>query len=237
MHREHHKWYSSNLGREMELLVFGHGGAPVLVFPTSMGKYFEYADRGMVHALAGKIEESHLQLFCVDSVDGESWYNKSIHPVHRVQWHMQYERYVMEEVVPLIRLKNQDRRFVTTGCSFGGYHAMNFGLRHPDIVTDVVTMGGAFDIQQFLDGHYDDNCYFNSPTHYLRNLSDPWYYDSYRRMRIVLVTGEHDMCWDANEQLAAIFREKWIPHELHVWGNQTGHDWPWWQQMAPNYLP
>jgi len=29
MNREYHKWYSSRLGRDMELLVFGHGGLPV----------------------------------------------------------------------------------------------------------------------------------------------------------------------------------------------------------------
>ena len=44
-----------------------------------------------------------------------------------------------------------------TGCSFGGYHAINFALRHPDLVTYAVSMSAAFDIpQRFLDGHYDD---------------------------------------------------------------------------------
>lgn len=242
MNREYHKWYSSILGREMELLVYGNNGGPngpppVLVFPTSMGKFFEYEDRGMINALAGKLESSQLQLYCVDSVDGESWYNKSIHPYHRVQRHMQYELYIMEEVLPLIRQKNKDRRLVTTGCSFGGYHAMNFALRHPDVVSDVVTMGGAFDIAQFLDGFYDNTCYFNCPPHFIKNMSDPWYLDRYRAMRILMVTGEHDMCWDANEQLAALLRDKWVPHNLYVWRDNTGHDWPWWQRMAEIYLP
>ena len=42
MHRSYHQWFSSTLGRPMELLVFGHQGAPVLVFPTSKGRFFEY---------------------------------------------------------------------------------------------------------------------------------------------------------------------------------------------------
>ena len=37
MRRDYHKWYSPELGREMELLVFGHDGLPVIVFPTSQG--------------------------------------------------------------------------------------------------------------------------------------------------------------------------------------------------------
>ena len=32
MHRSYHQWFSPTLGRPMELLVFGHQGAPVLVF-------------------------------------------------------------------------------------------------------------------------------------------------------------------------------------------------------------
>ena len=39
----------------MELLVFGHHGAPVIVFPTSKGKYYEYEDRQMVAALGEQL--------------------------------------------------------------------------------------------------------------------------------------------------------------------------------------
>ena len=34
----------------MELLIFGWGGARVLVFPTSMGRYYEWEDRGIILA-------------------------------------------------------------------------------------------------------------------------------------------------------------------------------------------
>ena len=47
----------------MELLTFGHGGAPVIVFPTSMGAFFEYEDRGVVGALAEKLDGGALRLF------------------------------------------------------------------------------------------------------------------------------------------------------------------------------
>ena len=85
MHRHYHHWYSRSLGRDMELLVFGHGGAPVLVFPSSMGAFFEFEDRGMVGAVAGKLEQGTLQLFCLASVDCESWYNRRAHPRHRIE--------------------------------------------------------------------------------------------------------------------------------------------------------
>ena len=77
MNREYHKWYSPTLNREMELLVFGHGGARMIVFPTSRARFFEYEDRSMVAALGDHIESGRLQLFCVDSVDAESFWRES----------------------------------------------------------------------------------------------------------------------------------------------------------------
>ena len=237
MDREHHKWFSHDLQREMDLLCFGHAGLPVLVFPTSLGKYYEYEDRHMVSSLGDRIERGELQIFCIDSVDAESWYNKQAHPYWRIQRHLQYERYIMNDVLPFIRRKNQTPRLLVTGCSFGGYHAINFALRHPDIVTNCVSMSGAFDIKKFLDGWYGDEAYFNNPPDFVPNMSDPWYLDRYREMRIVLATGEHDQCWNDNERLAAIFRAKGIPHELYVWGSGTGHDWPYWLKMVRWYIP
>jgi len=62
MNREYHKGYSQELHRDMDALVFGHAGMPLLVFPTSMGKFFEYEDRGMIGVLAPKIERGDLQV-------------------------------------------------------------------------------------------------------------------------------------------------------------------------------
>ena len=76
-----------------------------------------------------------------------------------------------------------------TGCSFGGYHAVNFALKHPDVVTHCVSMSGAFDIHQFLDGYYDNDCYFNNPPDFLPNMSDDWFLSRYRQMKIVLGIG------------------------------------------------
>ena len=100
MNREYHKWHSSALGRDMEFLVYGHAGDPVLVFPTSMGRFYQYEDFGMVATFSQKIESGQYQVFCVDSVDEESLYCFDISPAQRIARHLEYERYVIEEVVP-----------------------------------------------------------------------------------------------------------------------------------------
>lgn len=236
MNREYHKWYSGRLGRDMELLVFGHAGLPVLVFPTSGGRFFEFEDRGMVGALWDRIGSGHVQLYCVDSVDRESWYNRAVPPRWRIARQMQYEDYLLGEVLPLVRQKNGDPHLVTLGCSFGGYHAANLALRHPDLFTGMLSMSGAFDLSNFLDGYYDQDCYFNLPTHYLPNLTDPWHFDRYRHNTYVLGTGWDDQCLGENQQLARIFDSKGIPHQIYIWDSYNSHDWPTWQRMVQQYL-
>lgn len=235
MNREYHKWYSPALNREMELLVFGHAGSPFIVFPTSMGRFFDYENRGMIDAVRDKYDGGELQAFCVDSVDSESWYNKAAHPRDRALRQIQYENYILKEVVPFIRARNGGS-LGTTGCSFGGYHAANLAFRHPDLVTYCASFGGAFDVKQFLNGYYDENCYFNCPVDFLANINDSWHLDRYRQMRIVLATGETDICLGENHKLSRVLNAKGVPHYLDVWGDGTGHDWPWWHAMARKFL-
>lgn len=238
MRRDYQKWYSAELGREMELLTFGQGGLPVIVFPTSQARFYEFEDRGMVEAVREKIDAGELQLFCVDSLDAESWYNRNVGPRWRIARQVQYDRYIVQEVVPFVRHRNHSPHLVTMGCSFGGYHAVNCALRHPDVFTGFLSMSGAFDLKGlgFLNGYYDQDVYFNLPLDYLPNLNDPWYLDQMRRRTYLLATGEHDQCWNDNERLAAVMRAKGIPVRLDVWGDNARHDWPWWQRMVQVYL-
>ena len=236
MNREYHKWSTGRLGREMELLVFGHAGLPVVVFPTSGGRFYEFEDRGMIDALARRIDAGQMQVVCVDSVDLESWYNRQAHSRRRIARHVQYEGYVLDEVVPMVRARNGDPRLVAVGCSFGGYHAVNIAMRHPDIFTGFLSMSGAFDLSNFLDGYYDQDCYFNLPTHYLPNIDDFGYLELYRRNKYVLATGWDDHCLGQNQNLDRILSAKRIGHEFFIWDAQNAHDWPTWQRMLREYL-
>lgn len=236
MHREYHKWRSSRLERDMELLIHGHGGLPVLVFPTSGGRFFEFEDRGLVHSLSGKIDAGQIQLFCVDSVDMESWYNRGAAPRWRIVRHTQYEEYLLNEVLPLVRQKNANPKLISLGCSFGGFHAANIAFRHPDIFTGMLSMSGAFDMTSFLHGYHDDDVYFHTPTQYLENISDPWCFERFRSNTYVLATGWDDQCLGSNQQLDQILTRKEIPHQLYIWDTWNSHDWPTWKRMLEHYL-
>ena len=236
MQRDYHSWDSPVLGRRMEMLVFGHSGTPYLVFPTSMGAFFEYEDRGMVGAVADKLDAGALRLFCVQTIDGETFYANR-HPRERLERYLAWEHSLLTEVVPFAKAVTGHDTFGVTGCSFGAYHAFTMALRHPDVFTSCVTMGGAFDLTRFLDGYYDRDAYLLCPPHFLPGISDDWFLDRYRRNKWVLVTGEDDICREATEQAAALLGAKGIPHSLHVWGHGSHHDWPEWVKMARAYLP
>jgi esterase/lipase superfamily enzyme len=235
MRRDYIKWYSPSLHRDMELLAYGERGFPVVVFPTSGGRFWEFEDRGMVDALAPKIERGELQVICVDSVDGESWYNKGAHPADRLHRQNAFDAYLVNEAAPFVRNRTSWPQMGATGCSFGGYHAVNFALRHPAVVTYAVSMSGGFDIpKRFLDGYYDENAYFHSPLDYLPNLNGQLL-EQCRRNYLVLAVGNHDPLFDQNVRLAHLLGVKHIPHSLDVWEG-FGHDWPWWHQMAIKFF-
>lgn len=236
MRRDYHNWYSHRLGRHMELLAYGQAGLPILVFPTSRGKFFEYENNGMIHAIWEKIERGEVMVFCIDSIDSESWYNRSIHPHDRVMRHVAYENYILYEVTPLMKNLSGHQRICTTGCSLGAYHALNFALRHPDLTSACITMSGSYDMKPFMDGYYDTDFYFQNPVDYIPNQNDPWFLERYQLMRIVLAAGDWDICLGENFRMANILGAKGIPHWLDVWTGGEKHDWPLWQRMAVKFF-
>jgi esterase/lipase superfamily enzyme len=236
---DHHKAWSPNLDQEMELNVYGEAGKPVLVFPTRGGRYYDYEGFGMVEACRPFIDKGGIRLFAVDSVDFQSWLNEGIHPADRARRHNQYDRYIVDEVVPFIRERCGDDGILVHGCSLGAYHSVNFYLRHPDFFDSAIALSGPYHARYCVGDYMDENVYYNSPLAYLPNLTDPWYLDRYLRGRIVVCVGQG--AWEETfladtRELKRIFEEKQIPAWVDIWGHDVAHDWPWWKIMMPYFL-
>ncbi len=235
MNREYHRWYSPSLSREMDLLVFGHAGARVLVFPSSMGRFYEWEDRGMIGALSHQIENGLLQLYCVDSVDSESWYCWWAQLGGRAWRHQQYDNYLYHEVLPLSETKNWTPYLITVGASFGAYHAMNFGLRHPEKVNRIIGLSGLYDIGRLTRGYTDDNVYFNNPMAFIANEHSHERLELMRRQDIIMATGTDDRLIHSARDMSAVLWNKGIGNALREW-NGWNHDWPYWMQMTLAYI-
>ena len=224
------EFYSHHLGHHVKILTFGTRGYPVVIFPTTLGSYYEAKDRGMIEAIRWFVERGFVQVFCPDSINDASWY-ANIHPRHRVERHIQYDKFLYDEFVPQIRWNTPSGRIACAGISFGGYSATNFAFRHPDMVSHLFNMSGAFDIKPFLRGYYDNNAYFNNPADFIEGANDPNLWN----MKIVLGTSNWDICLDANLKFSEQLRRKGINHWLDVRGN-VEHDWPLWLEMFPHYV-
>ena len=242
MNREYHRWYTERLGRDMELLVFGHAGAKVLVFPTRDGRFHEYEDLRLVESLRHKIEAGHLQLFCLDSIDHEALYCFWRHPAERIRRHVRFEEYVLNEVFPLMAAKNPHPCTIAHGCSLGAFHAVNIAFRHPHLFRKVAAFSGRYDLtlgvehfRDLVDGYYDDTIYYHTPSHFLPNLECHWRLEALRRMDIVLVVGGDDPFAGNNRDLSRILWAKGIPHALHTWDGRA-HQGHAWRKMAPLYI-
>jgi len=219
----------------MELLIFGHAGARMLVFPTSMGRFYEYEDRGMVENLAEHLENGWLQLYCVDSIDAESFYNSWAHPGGKIWRHIQYEEYLLHEVLPLSKSKNPNPFLVAHGCSFGAYHAVNIAFRHPYLFGRVLALSGQYDMSNFFGGYYDDNIYFNTPSAFVLNMHDHNQLEALRRIDILIAIGREDPNIENKRALSRALWDKGVPHAFREWEGWS-HDWPYWMKMVRQYI-
>jgi esterase/lipase superfamily enzyme len=242
MNREYHCWYSPRLGRDMELLVFGHTGAKVLAFPTRDGRFYEYENLGLVHALSDKINNGHIQLYCVDSIVSDTVYCPWLHPADRMQRHIQYEEYILNEVMPLMENKNSHPCAIVLGCSLGAYYATNIAFRHPHLFQKLCAFSGRYDLtmgvdhfHNLFDNYYDENIYHNTPSHFLPQLGCEWRLQHLRKMDIVFAIGKEDPFLDNNRHLSHILWLKGIWHALHEWSGRA-HRGSSWREMVPLYV-
>ncbi len=238
MKREIHKWYSPNLNKEMEVAVYGHYGFALLMFPTAAADYLEYERFKLIDSIAHLINDGKVKAFSINSINNESWLNRSMHPSNKAIRHQQYNQYITDEVVPFIKTHTSDTTpIVTTGASLGALHAANSFFRRPDLFAGTIAMSGNYDLKSYTGGYYDDNCYYNSPIDYLPHWNDENILNMLRNRSIIIASGQgayEDP--DASRRLSDILHSKAIPHWLDLWGHDMPHDWQTWRQMLPYYL-
>jgi esterase/lipase superfamily enzyme len=242
MKREYVSWYSPALQKDMEMLVFGDTGAPIIFFPPRMGRFYDYENWKVIDVLKDKIEKGYIQVFCVDSYDTQSFYNAQLNPSQKILAHIQYEHYIIGEAMPFIRNKNPGAFIIAAGCSLGGYHALNFALKYPGLFNKVVSMSGRYDLtvrishyDDLFNGYWDENVYFNMPLQYLKNLNDEHTLKQLRELDIVLVIGRDDVLYENNLLMHQYLFEKQAKSTLHAWDREM-HRAKSWRQMVNVYL-
>jgi esterase/lipase superfamily enzyme len=239
MERQINSWYSHRLQKEMPIASYGHYGFALLLVPTAAADYLEYERFQLVDALAPHVDAGKMKVFSINSINNESWLNNQMDPRHKIIRHKQFNEYVFEEVIPFIKTHTSPNTpIIICGASFGALHSMNLFLQRPDLISGVIAMSGVYDLTEYTKGYYDDDVYFNSPQHYLPNLSDHGVLEQIRRshhIHIFTGSGAYEDP-DASRRFASILYNKGINYELDVWGPEWPHDWNTWRKVLPHYM-
>ena len=232
-------WYSPALGKEMPVAVYGHYGFALLLIPTAAADYLEYERFELIDAIAPFIEAGKVKVFSINSINTESWMNYGLEGRQKVVRHQQYNDYVFNEVLPFLRTHTSaDTPVITGGASFGALHSANLFFKRPDIINGCLSMSGVYDLTEYSRGYYDEDVYFNSPIHYIPNLTDHGLLEQIRRshhIHLLTGSGEHEDP-EANRRFGGVLYNKSINYELDIWGPEWRHDWPTWRAMLPHYL-
>lgn len=238
MHREIHQWFSPALQKEMPIAVYGHYGFAVLMIPTAAADYLEYERFELIEQLRPFIDQGKIKVYSINSINMESWMNKQMEGAHKAIRHNQFNQYVVEEVIPFIHnTSSNETPIITAGASFGALHSMNLFLKYPDRIKGVIAMSGVYDLTEYTNGYYDEQVYFNSPIHYIPNLTDHSILEKIRSGNILLATGSGNYeDPDANRRFSDVLHTKSIPHQMEIWGNDIHHDWPTWKKMLPHFI-
>ncbi len=239
MKRDLYGWFSPALNKEMPIVSYGDTGMVLLLVPTAAADYLEYERFLLLDVLKPYIEDGKLRVFSVNSINSESWLNKEILGEHKAIRHNQFNEYIYNEVIPFIKQNTSpNTQIIIGGASLGALHSMNLFLKRPDLINGVIAMSGVYDLTSYTSGFYDEQVYFNSPCHYLPNLSDHHILEQIRKsshIHILSGSGSYEDP-DASRTLSGILSSKSIGHDLDIWDGQWTHDWPTWRAMLPVVL-
>jgi esterase/lipase superfamily enzyme len=206
--------------------------------PTAAADYLEYERFKLIDELALFIDSGKCKVFSVNSINTESWLNKQMEGSHKAIRQNQFNEYIYNEVVPFIKnATSWDTPIFITGASFGALHSMNLFLKRPDLINGAIAMSGVYDLTEYTDGYYDEQVYYNSPIHYIPNLTDHYVLEQIRRGKLIIATGQGSYeDPEANRRFSGVLHSKSLPHELDLWGHDVNHDWPTWRKMLPHFL-
>ena len=241
IHCKEVNWHSQHLDRNMNIRIYGSAdGTPILVFPTQDAMSDNFENFGMIDALANDL--GRVQLFCVDTVDTETWSNTWGDKSWRAWRQEAYYTYIISEVLPFISMENSSGRMpLAAGCSLGAMHAAIVFFRRPDLFGGVLALSGVYDAKFFTDGWMDGMLYENSPLDFLSNMpADHPYIELYNQRRIVLCVGQG--AWeDEGRRTTALMGDVLYHKGIHAWvdfwGYDVDHDWAWWKNQFSYFLP
>ena len=191
---------------------------------------------------------THYDLFIVMVEGGDGWYTDSATvPADK------YESYILRELIPDVekrfRVSTQREGRAIAGLSMGGYGAIKFGLKHPEMFAMVASMSGAFGAASWTEkelrdpGARRDSVLqtfgpADSPTRAANDIPKLAREVSAKKIAplpyFYIDCGTEDFLFSDNRELASLFVELKIPHEYRQLPGT--HAWSYWDAQVQEIL-
>lgn len=229
----------------------------IVIFPKNYEKSnAKFPVLYLLHGLFGRFDNwlTNTEIFeyvadcsfiIVCAEGGDGWYADSPHLPHHF-----YESYFLRELIPAVEREfkvdaNREKRMIA-GLSMGGYGAVKFAFRRPEMFCFAASMSGAFhaaeissgdlwtELQPSINAVFGENSFLraqNNLFQIIENYPDdkiaelPFFYFD---------CGAEDGFLPINIRLAEIFRRRTIAHEFKAFSG--GHDWNYWNTQIKSLL-
>lgn len=162
-----------------------------------------------------------------------------------------FESYIVKELIPEIDKRYRgiglkDKRLIA-GLSMGGYGAIKFGLKYPDMFSLAGSFSGAIGAASITEKEIPGaigktiDAIFGPAGGEIRKANDP--FDLVRRATpekiktfpfIYLDCGTDDFLFQNNRDFLALLLEKNVPHEYRELPG--AHNWKYWDQQIQEFL-
>lgn len=230
---------SSCLNEDLDVIVYGSGGTPIIVFPSFDFSAGSWETGGMIDALTELIEAKKIQLFCTDSVDGSSWYARSADLTYRSDRQKAFLEYVQTELLPYVKKASHSRRKpLLVGCGAGATNAAAALLKEPSLYGGLLALSGAFDARFYSDGVTTPDWLSCSPVDLMQGLTAAKL-KQLEEMPIAFVCGQSpdETGAETMRHMDELMAELGIHASFEYWGFDVSHSWYWWKKMACELLP
>ena len=184
-------------------------------------------------------------------------------PDAKVTWYVNdhsgrvpYEDFFVEELIPHVeasyRVRTERRYRAVAGLSMGGFGALVYAMRHPDLFVACAPMSAALYLPDEVAAY--DQARWNEvegPVYGVglkgrQRLTPHWRQynvldmvartpaETLRRVRYYIDCGDDDYLYKGNAYLHVALREKEVPHEYRV--RNGHHNWDYWRSGLPDAL-
>jgi len=247
---EAHELDSKLMGRKMPFLVV----TPGRYAAETAGRFpVIYLLHGLIGSHKNWVEKTKLLQYATNSgfivvtpEGNNGWYSDSVSTGND-----KYESYIVKELVPEVErrfrtLADRENRMIA-GLSMGGYGAVKFGLKYPEMFSLVGSFSGALAAASFTEktagasiGRGIDLIFgpeesvarkANDVFRLVRELSP----DRMKAMPFIYQScGTEDFLIQNNRDFLALMNEKKLPHEYRE--SPGGHTWVFWDDQVREFL-